>query len=77
MVKRALCPGSVDLLPGDCPLAGGKVRRIFLSMKPILFLVAAALVMLSGCSGFQPIHLEHDDKEQLDYREGDYIPKNT
>lgn len=47
-------------------------------MKTILFLAAASIVMLSGCSGFQPVRLEHDgDREQLDYREGDYLPKNT
>lgn len=48
-------------------------------MKPSLFLLAALFSMLAGCSGFQPIKLEHDmDKEKpLDYREGDWIPKNT
>ena len=41
--------------------------------------LAALLLMLPGCSGFQPVRLEHDmDKEKpLDYREGDWIPKNT
>lgn len=52
-------------------------------MKPTLFLLAALILMLPGCSGvrsgFQPVKLEHDmDKEKpLDYREGDWIPKNT
>ncbi len=48
-------------------------------MKPSLFLLAALLLMLPGCSGFQPVKLDHDtDKEKpLDYREGDWIPKNT
>lgn len=48
-------------------------------MKPSLFLLAALLLILPGCSGFQPVKLEHDmDKEKpLDYREGDWIPKNT
>jgi hypothetical protein len=40
-------------------------------------LLAAVLVMLSGCSGFQPVSLEPDDKKQLDYREGDWQPKNS
>lgn len=44
-------------------------------MKTILLLLAASS-LLSGCSGFQPVHLEHDEKEQLDYREGDWMPKN-
>lgn len=44
--------------------------------KTLLLLVTASL--LAGCSGFKPVSLEHDDdKEQLDYREGDWIPKNT
>ena len=49
------------------------------AMKPSLFLLAALLLMLPGCSGFQPVKLEHDmDKEKpLDYREGAWIPKNT
>ena len=48
-------------------------------MKPTLFLLATILLLLPGCSGFQPVKLEHDtDKEKLlDYREGDWIPKNT
>lgn len=46
-------------------------------MKPTLFLVAAALVMLAGCAGFKPVKVEHDEKEQLDYREGDWMPKNS
>lgn len=44
-------------------------------MKTI-FLLLAASCLLSSCSGFQPVRLEHDDKEQLDYREGDWQPKN-
>jgi len=46
-------------------------------MKTILFLATASFVMLSGCSGFQPVRLEHDEKEHLDYRDGDYLPKNS
>lgn len=45
-------------------------------MKTPLLLLVAAMVALSGCSGFQPVQLEHDEKEQLDYREGDWQPKN-
>ncbi|MCB1275549.1 hypothetical protein [Prosthecobacter sp.] len=46
-------------------------------MKKILLLLASAS-LLAGCSGFKPVQFEHDsDKEQLDYREGDWIPKNT
>ncbi|MBE2285210.1 MAG: hypothetical protein IAE77_17250 [Prosthecobacter sp.] len=44
-------------------------------MKTILLFLAASC-LLSSCSGFQPVRLEHDDKEQLDYREGDWQPKN-
>ena len=44
-------------------------------MKTILLLLAASS-LLSGCSGFQPVSLEPDDKKQLDYREGDWQPKN-
>lgn len=41
------------------------------------FLFLAAVLVLSSCSGFQPVHLEHDeDKEHLDYRDGDWMPKN-
>lgn len=63
-----------DLLA--CSLPGAAHHS---KMKPSLFLLAALLLMLPGCSGFQPIKLEHDmDKEKpLDYREGDWIPKNT
>ena len=47
-------------------------------MKLNLFLLAAAFALLSSCSGFQPVKLEHDsDKEKLDYREGDWMPKNS
>lgn len=45
-------------------------------MKKLSLLLAALL--LSHCSGFQPVHLEHDeDKEpRLDYRDGEWLPKN-
>jgi len=47
-------------------------------MKLNLYLLAAALAFLSSCSGFQPVKLEHDsDKVKLDYREGDWMPKNS
>lgn len=52
-------------------------------MKPSLFLLASLICLLASCAkvrdGFQPIKFEHDtDKEKpLDYREGDWIPKNT
>ncbi len=46
-------------------------------MKPNLFILAVAVGMLAGCSGFQPVDLEPDDKKQLDYREGDWQPKNS
>ncbi len=46
-------------------------------MKTILLLLAASAV-LSGCSGFKPVSLEHDDdKESLDYRDGDWMPANS
>jgi len=45
-------------------------------MKTILLLLVAS-TMLSQCSGFKPVQLEHDDKEQLDYREGDWMPANS
>lgn len=39
----------------------------------------AAVLLLCHCSGFQPVHLEHDeDKEpRIDYRDGDWQPKNS
>ena len=47
-------------------------------MKLNLLLLASALVVLSSCSGFQPVKLEHDsEKEKLDYRDGDWMPKNS
>jgi|GEM_PF-1067073 hypothetical protein len=47
-------------------------------MKLNLFLLVSALAFLSSCSGFQPVKLEHDsDKVKLDYREGDWMPKNS
>lgn len=47
-------------------------------MKKLLPFLAAVFV-LSGCSGFRPVELEHDeDKEpRLDYRDGDWLPKNS
>ncbi len=45
-------------------------------MKTILLLLVAS-AMLSQCSGFKPVQFEHDDKEQLDYREGDWMPANS
>lgn len=46
-------------------------------MKLFLLLLAASSLLLSSCGGFKPVSLEHDDKEQLDYREGDWMPKNS
>lgn len=47
-------------------------------MKSILFLLAAAIVMFAGCSGFKPVKMEHDEKDKpLDYREGNWLPKNS
>ena len=64
-------------MPLICPLAPPEGGRIFRAMKPTLFLVAVALVALSSCSGFKPVKLEHDEeKERLDYRDGDWMPKN-
>lgn len=45
-------------------------------MKKLFLLLAVSLV-ISSCSGFKPVTLEHDDKEQLDYREGDWLPPNS
>lgn len=46
-------------------------------MKTIL-LVLTLSSLLSSCSGFKPVKLEHDDdKERLDYRDGDWMPKNS
>lgn len=48
------------------------------SMKKISLSLAAVL-LLCHCSGFQPVKLEHDeDKEPpLDYRDGNWQPKNS
>ncbi len=46
-------------------------------MKKLL-LFSVVVLVLSSCSGFQPVSLDHDeDKEQLDYRDGGWLPKNS
>jgi len=47
-------------------------------MKKIsLFL--AAMLLLSHCSGFQPVKLEHDEDKgpRLDYRDDNWQPRNS
>ncbi|MFN0078886.1 MAG: hypothetical protein ACKVY0_20690 [Prosthecobacter sp.] len=46
-------------------------------MKLNLSLFAVVLVVLAGCDGFKPVKVEHDEKERLDYRDGDWMPKNS
>lgn len=48
------------------------------TMKKI-FLSLAALFLLCQCSGFQPVKLEHDEDKgpPLDYRDGEWLPKNS
>ena len=47
-------------------------------MKSILFLAVASALMLSGCGGFKPVKLEHDDKEPpFDYKQEGNLPKNS
>ncbi|MDZ4402052.1 hypothetical protein [Prosthecobacter sp.] len=47
-------------------------------MKPNLFFLAAALVMLSGCDGFKPVDLEPDEKEPTyDTKQDNWMPKNS